>query len=285
MTRDDWRQHLAAYADGELDGHLRAQVEAELANDPVAREQVERWRSLRRSANRGLRNVRAPGGFERTIRSSLAAERDRRRARTYRLYAGVMLAAACLFAVVALRLALWAGTTTAPQPISLTPSAFTSVFTAQRDGTPVAGAAFVSDDERKAADQLRKQMRTSVAVPDLHDNGYTLRGVWTVALGSDIQAAHAFYQQEKDAARYVSVFTVTPAIELRQCSAGESAPPARLKNFQVGDHDGISVVKWDEGDTTYALCGPVEGELQRLVMPVFKQVEPRRRALGMIVLP
>ena len=99
------RQHLAIYADGELPNDLHRDIEARLALDAESRMEVDRWRALRRCANRGLSCEAPPAGWRERLTERIDAARSaRHRRRILRLSLTVTAAAAVVV------LALVAGT-------------------------------------------------------------------------------------------------------------------------------------------------------------------------------
>lgn len=257
MNPADLRKHLAEYADGELPETLRGSIEARLAADRDARDEVERWQALRRCAGRALDSEPVPPGLEARIRATLRVHSSPGRRRVLHLgTSGLAVAAALLLTVF-----VW------PQGAEAT-----SI-----------GAAYLADQHRASAltrradlfgvrrgmswkkfDRLRKEgdfgqiaahASFRCRVPSMLAQGYRLQGACEYVRGDRTRVVHAYFRCLEAGGNTMSLFVMDRCVRL--CSEG--GKPGHCchgdrREYHVARHGKYTLIAWVQDGRTYVLC-------------------------------
>ncbi len=266
MTQPEVFQHLAAYADGELDAAARARIEQALAADRTCQDAVVRWQALRHCARRALTSEPVPGDLYERIHRSLVFQR---RVRTFRLWGfpGLALAAAAL---VVLAISLRNPSPAADSGgLLVHANEFARVYercgyTRHHTLTDVVGRSLA-----EVGNEVKKwdKVDFTVYLPDLAGNGYQLAGVCPCFPRDReiIRVVHANYVQgafQADRASapetVVSFFSLSRPVELSgqqplDMAARPGLHPQR-KYMVARDANNVTVVKWNEGSASVAAC-------------------------------
>jgi len=287
MDRLTARELLPLYCDGELDAETSAELEAALARSPSLREELQRWKALRRCAQRTLGADPVPPDLERRVRTVIALEHQRRSRRRILTLLGVSGVAALVGLSLWLRPALNGGSPAMPAgPEIVRPEAFAGAY--RRCGLH-AHRQFLLTAPRidSARAQLAGALRFTPAVPDLSPQGYDLVGCCTCLKVHGSAAAHVHYRSRGGRSHVVSVFSLKCHAHLRPgmpcCDAGKGGC---LEEAMVGD---VAVVKWCGSGRTYAVASDLDlAELQSLARQVriAQRIHvPLSVALGLAVNP
>lgn len=247
MTRSDVTTRMWAYLDGELDAGSRAEFEALLAKSPDLAEQLDRLRMLRAAVVRTA-VIPTPPGLEGRIRSAISRRPRLRRSALL----GALALAACL------GLFYFLGRWQAREEIPLVPAA---QFVAWHDSfTAGAGHTEIEVDAHCCAAcaefALKPRYDHPVLVPDFAPAGLNLESVCTcLKLPGGVGAVHSYYRAAHDhpgGAETVSFFSLTGRILLGDTSEER---PGVARQYQLARCAGATVLKWDEGDLSFAIVG------------------------------
>lgn len=265
------REHLPAYADGELAPALRAEIERLIAADPAAQAEVQRWRAIRQAANRALQSERVPMGLRARVLTALRRKAPQRRSPILRLAMPVLATAAAIL----LAFMLWSYDDPAPGP--QTPAVAASVQVSGQRLAKLFDHCAVQHNhdsfglgESTVAElvtALRGTPHAELAayIPDLSERGYYLSSVCNCSPSPEARALHAHYQRGSDARTgvprpqdVVSFFAVQKPMRLEQCArmcnpAGCSKHPCRQYMIAAVAGD-VTVVKWNERQYGFAVC-------------------------------
>jgi anti-sigma factor RsiW len=268
------RQHLPAFADGELAGDLQERVAAAVAASSALQAEVQQWRELRRAANRALTADAPPTGLRERIMAQLELLRPVR-PRTIRLYQPLLAAAAAV--VLAFTFFL---NNTGTEAAVANPADFPNrhrICLASGDHDTLAIATL---DPSTAATRLTGKYHYPVLVPDLSRAG------WRVAAGREcalrceqagpVRMVHVFYQHTDDASRTLSVFSIERRVVMPSgCTKSKSGCGQRTYTESMVDNSGnaYAVMTWCEPRNTYAACGALpanelRGLLDQVVVAV-----------------
>ncbi len=267
MNASDLRLFLAPYADGELDDARRAQVEAFLAENASAREEVQRWRNLRRCACRAWPVGAAPAGLRERVLQRLAHEgRGFHVPRRY-LGFGTVLALAAVVAFLAL-IYDWPGTeTTGPvvsNGVALAAADFARVHQhcacgrSRHDGFSVTGKA---PGEARAVLAAHYGPNFPLCLPDFSAQGYQLAGACGCPPRKGMQSLHVVYVRADSgtAARpedVISFFALPCRVGLSACDKRRAGCKQRAVPHEYSlarTPDNVNVVAWDESQGSVAL--------------------------------
>jgi anti-sigma factor RsiW len=251
ITRDT----LMAYADGQLDGAERTRVEAWLALNPDAAAEL----ALMQRQNDAIRTLFAPAGAEpvpaRLKPRRIAAESDRGRMRSWRWAAA---------AVVLVGLGLGTGWFARPlleaQPASArliadAVNAHTVYVAENRHAVEVA-----SDDSEHLSTWLSNRLDTTLGMPDLTAEGFTLVGGRLLPGEPDTggRAAQLMYE---DAAKQRVTIYVTAAL-------ADRAPA-----YQFASYDGAEAFYWANARITCTVVGTLpEDQMKAVAGAVYAQL-------------
>lgn len=263
MTPRDLRDQLPAYADGELDPADRQAMESRVAADPDALAQVSRWQALRRCCLRVTQSDACPDGLHDRLRTRLLAAAAATRVRRIKLLAGsaLGLAAAVLLAVLVTQDTSWiyrspqGGSTS--RAVLVEPAAFKGIFDNcalkhHHDLLELSGKSIPQADA-----EASKELKFAVHFPDLSDRGYKLAGGCPCSPCKNLAAIHAHYVRGDGATAVLSFFILERPIRLGECrsTSGCGKRRAVARQFEVAAVEGnVVVIKWDERNTSYALC-------------------------------
>ena len=296
MSRNDLKNDILAYADGELTGSRAAAVEQAMAESAEVRAEVEQWRQLRQAAQRALFASDAPRDMRRRIAAQLDVLKPAKRrdpgTLIFKLYQPMMAAAAAI--VIAFGF-YFLGPSSSGQAIA-DPLQFPKRHMICLRGANFADELHIRDMSPKAAqDMLTKQHKYTVLVPDLSQAG------WKLMAGRDcgiecgpenalnrpyVNMVHVFYTSVDDPKKSLSLFSVERRITFpKMCSRAKGECPNRMYSQtcrRLGNCR-FSVLSWCEPQNTYAACGemPVE-ELRELLDDVHLAIANNQLVLAEI---
>ncbi len=257
MTIDEAREILPVFADGELDAQRAAALETLLAQSPSLREELERWRQLRRCVGRVVESHPLPAGLEPAVRAQLAGAAHARRPRTIRLFATLTAAAA----VAALAVTFWPTPTQATTPL-VSADDFANVYLRCGVATRHHGIDVPLASPRAARRALDDREPFPVLVPDLTSLGYKLDGVCGCFHAGKVHGIHVFYRHDGPTPTVISFFSV----DQRVCLANSKAGPRCAQNnasYELAECRTIVVCKWDEQANSYAVCSEMPADQLR----------------------
>jgi len=276
MKPSELRLHLPTYADDELPPALRAEVDQCLATDPGSRAEVERWKALRRGAQRALQSEPLPADLRDRLLERLAT--TRRRGRLLRLgpVVGTLSAAALIMIGV---FAWWSTGRSDVPPALLTPERLARIYqrcALERHHDPFQLA---HKSPREAAATLAKEPRVTYAlnIPDLSSAGFHLEGVCLCPPSDGVQGVHAYYERNDADQRpdrhpqdVVSFFSLARRVRLDRCStlckSGRGPQHPQREYVVASTGDDVTVLKWDEQSRSYAICSALRSdELMQIV--------------------
>lgn len=267
MNETDIDSLLMPYADGELPTDQQAVVEAYLAENSEAREQVERWRAVRQTAHRVSSPKSLPSGLPARIAANLARERGR--VVRQRLMSGGIMSAA---AMVLIAVILWK---TGDQGVIPTPPELVSVQVSPvafkkyhdscgewegHDALHVAGESYDSILSKTRTDSEYRPL-----IPDLTAQGYRLDGACVCMKIGSSPAMHARYQNLEHPEEFVSVISIGKLISLKGCPEPCDGDGKYRRFYQLASEGQLNIVKWNGPRATYALCGRMSVERLRLL--------------------
>ena len=251
ITRDT----LMAYADGQLDAASRADVEAHLAANPDAAAEV--WLVQRQTD--ALQTLFAPVGAEpvpaRLRAGRLAAEQRRQRARRW----GWAVAALLLVGI-----GLGAGWLLRPlidsRPASqvLIADAINAhtVYVAENRHAVEVG----SQDSEHLSTWLSNRLDTSLGMPDLREEGFTLVGGRLLPGTPDIGGRAAQLMYENPGKDRITIY-VTAALP-------DGAPA-----YQFTQYEGAEAFYWANARITCTVVGTLpEAEMKQVSQAVYRQL-------------
>ncbi|RMF73389.1 MAG: hypothetical protein D6744_15695 [Planctomycetota bacterium] len=259
MDAKQIRELLPTYADGELDAERARHVEAALADSDELRAELERWRALRRCANRAIAGEPVPIDLIRRVRSAIR----RRPSRTYRIAASFVAVAAALALVVvywprpdvsSTGAASGGSAVVAARPVSA--DRFVEIhdrcaITHKHDALTLAGK-----HARDADEKVTQAVGFPVRVPDLRSAGFVLAGGCTCFRVRDTRAAHLFYRAKSDPEQMLSYFVVDHPLTLENCTHCRSRCGTRhYEQVSVGDE---VVLHWSERSHSFAIVGEMD---------------------------
>ncbi|MFZ5620755.1 MAG: anti-sigma factor family protein [Pseudomonadota bacterium] len=242
---------LHAYVDGQLSDARRLQVEAHLAQNPEARNRVQRYQEL----NRALR-ARFDPVAEEPIPARLLQSTPAKR---WFMPRSVAAAAAWLLIGGVIGAALQYGLTSNGVPAIeadlMRPAAFAHVVYSPEVRHPVE---ITADQEAHLVNWLSKRLHTDIRAPNLSALGYHLVG--GRLLPSTNRMAAQFMYEDGTASR-ITLYV--------RNGSWESHEPA----FRYAYQDGVGVFYWVVGTTGYAISGSVDKqELLRIAIAAYREL-------------
>jgi anti-sigma factor RsiW len=270
MNRAEFEKLRFAYADGELDEHLIAEMDAYLRSSPEARALIEADRLLRESLARGFAHDRLPEGFASQAFARLGeADYDARgvfRSRWMIPLGAITAAAACLALWLALPLG---GRASGELASSSADAPLIEMIEETHFGCVAKGlghqcADLPRDDLEAIRTRMSEKLGMTVLVPDLSGQGCSFQTANYCGLPGR-RGAHLIYSKDRQGL-CLSVMTVE--------DMGDRFPDASRtlyhgrRYYALADRR-ASVVAWNQGGATYVLCAAVEREdLLELADPV-----------------
>lgn len=259
MSPADLHQHLAAYADEQLDPNLRGQIETHLADHPADRSEVDRLRALRRSVHRTLNADPVSDTLADRIRAGLHARPRAKMVRLYRIgLPGLAVAAAAVLAF-----SLW------PRGAVATPveaAGFVNIYrlcavSHRHDEYGVRGAKFPG-----CLTRLQERSGFNCCMPDLSTFGpYEIDGACHCAPVDDIRVVHAFFRRADAPNAVVSIFAVDRRIELMNHGTACAALRSAKRSFRTATDGDVTLIGWSDGNRSFVLVGQQkQSELERL---------------------
>jgi len=261
MNHQEARQNLPLYADGELDPQAAAELERHLADSAELREELERWRALRRCANRVLNTPSVPEGLEARIRAQLWRERVAQRRRPLRWFGAVTAIAAAIAVIVV----LWPrGGRPVVEPRVVSPVRFVEIYRHCAIDKRHRGIDIALDDPAAAREQLARVANFPVLVPDLRQAGFQLDGACRCFREPGVAAIHVFYRRNEPQPAVVSGFSVDRVVHLKGCRCERCAGPRGGEYvYEVAADRDVVVFKWDGPANSFAVCSRMEAEQLR----------------------
>jgi anti-sigma factor RsiW len=240
---------LHAYADGQLDDARRVRLEAHLAHDAEAAENVHAWREQ----NEKLRALYNPILNEPVPQRLLDASATRSRWASYALAAGAMISSFALG---------WIMHANQTEPLAKT------VALPRR--AAVAHAIYVpevrhpvevgADQQDHLVKWLSKRLGTELKVPRLAQQGFELVG-GRLLPGGKGPVAQFMYQDAKGQ-------RITLYISIRDAEPHDTA-------FRFSQEDKIAVFYWIDGNLGYALSADMDrASLLAVATSVYRQLNP-----------
>ncbi|MFQ5806359.1 MAG: anti-sigma factor family protein [Phycisphaerae bacterium] len=281
MNHQQARETLPLYADGELDPQRTAELEGHLARSAELRAELERWRALRRCANRVVAAPAVPIELEHAVRERLRHRRWARRRRPLQLFAGVTAIAA----VIVVMFVLWRAAPTAAQPRLLGAERFAQVHRRCALEHPHRQVDVDLHDIEAAHDTLAELVAYPVLVPDLQDHGFEFDGVCQCFGVRDVVVVHAFYRRGGPEPAVLSFFSLDQKVGLESADASLCRSKIHA-DYETAQHEDVIVYKWDETANSYAVCGRMKADQVRDLadavkvaslqepLPVFARAEP-----------
>ncbi len=263
MTPAEVRQHLAAYADGELPPAVRAEVETALAAAPKLRAEAARWQALRRAVGRTVQSEMVPAELAERIRAGLAANGATPPVHPHGRVHRLGLAGLSAAAVLALALFIWprGAQATSLDVRGLAKIHRTCAQEHRHDTLRVRGCA-----PGTACQKIKARAGFAGDVPDATACGeYSLDGACQCSPARGVRAVHIYYRSKQAPERVLSVFAVDRGLELAtpggpcpRCNCGQ-------RSYRRGTDAGVTLVGWQQDGRSYVLVGPLpEPELVRL---------------------
>ncbi len=259
MNHQQAQETLPLYADGELDPQRTAELERHLADSAELRDELERWRSLRRCANRVVTASAVPVELENTIRDRLRHRERTIRHRPLRLFGGITAIAA----VVVLMFVLWRPGPTAAEPKLLAAERFAEIY--RHCAVEIQHRQIEVDlqDVGNAHNRLANLMTCPVLVPDLAARGFALDGACRCFHAPGVQALHVFYRREGAKPAVVSFFSVDQKVHLEDCAPDAAGPGEGRRDYEIAQCGGVTVCKWDEATNSFAVCSEMSRQQLR----------------------
>ena len=263
MGDDQYQEHIGAFADGELDPAAYAEAYEHLLNDPACAEKVAEIRQLKQAVARVLSADQPPEGLAARVQAALNEEAvtsggtipvdtstgGRVGGRSILRY-GRWLAIA---AVVVFCVGVWQTRTDSRTVIRGAVQSAAAAVVEQHE-LCIREHGFDHHDESLSrelpvvADRLASRLGFAVLVPNLSADGFEFVGADRCGI-REHPGAHALYHSEEQ--DFLSVFTVAHMTDL-------DVPCGR----RVGEHEYVivvderaGVVAWQDGGSTYAVCG------------------------------
>lgn len=252
------RQHVFAYADGELAAQARREFESAMRAFPQLAEEVEQARALRRCLNRVLLSNSLPAGLEARVRENLRRRYPAPRGATRLLWpvVGVAAAIALLMLVFQFRGGESGGVWSAPAAAmaEVATSEFAHVHERcacrERHGPFEYIGHTCPADAQRAYD--RNNEAYAVAIPDLIHSGYELDGICECFGDSSISVVHAYYRFPGRRPEIVSIFSLDRHVKLKEGRPLDVDCFGR--NYEVGESEGVTVLKWNGKRNSFAVC-------------------------------
>jgi anti-sigma factor RsiW len=265
MNHQQARETLPLYADGELDSQRAAEVEAHLAESTELRDELERWRSLRRCANRVFAAPAVPPELETILRDRLRREGRGTRYKSLPLFGGITAIAAAIVVMVV----LWWPTAPAPAPATaearlVAAERFAEIY--RHCAVEIRHRQVEVDlqDIDGARDTLAGLVSHPVLAPDLRETGFQLDGVCRCFHAPNVRAVHVFYRREGPEPAVVSFFSLDQKVHLKNCTCEAcTAPEGWHRDYEIADSDGVTVCKWNEAANSFAVCGEMSQDQLR----------------------
>jgi anti-sigma factor RsiW len=261
MTDQEARQHLALYADGELDPRVAAELEDCLAKSPELRDELERWRALRRCGNRVITGTEVPPGLEDRVRDNLRRSRLGGRYVAVGWFSGMTAIAAA----VALAVVLWPSESAPAGVKELAADRFADRFRRCACEHRCRKVDVDLSDVVAARDSLAQRKGHPVLLPDLQEYGFQLDGICGCFGDPDVKVVHVFYRRPGAEPKVVSVFSLDQKVHLKdcQCEVCRQGREGLRRRYEVAECENVVVYKWDEAVNSFAVCSDMSRQQLR----------------------
>ena len=263
MTPQQVRENLPLYADGELAPDLARAIEAHLAAAPELRDELERWRALRRCARRAMMTPELPAGLANAIRGRLHRQKSVIRRYAWPLSGGV----GAIAAAIVLLVLLWPGATTVAEPRLVSAERFAEIYrrcAVQHQHNTLAGVDLNDLDAVRC--RIASCRTHPVLLPDLSGRGFRLSGVCECFREPGVRVVHASYRREAASQapgpEVVSFFSVDQKVNLAQ-SQPLACPHRQRGQYQFAQFEDVVVCKWDELTNSFVVCSQTEADRLR----------------------
>jgi anti-sigma factor RsiW len=249
------RDQLMAYADGQLPEAERAAVEAHIAANPEAAADI----ALLQRQTDAIRTLFEPVGAEpvpaRLKPQRLAAEMARRRARTWGWAAAAIILVAIGLGAGWFARPLFDGRPASQMLIADAVNAH-AVYVAENRHAVEVG----SDDSEHLSTWLSNRLDTTLGMPDLTAEGFTLVGGRLLPGEPDAGGRAAQLMYEDAARRRVTIY-VTAAL------------PDRQPAYEFSSYDGAEAFYWANARITCTVVGTLpEAQMKTLAGSVYRQL-------------
>jgi anti-sigma factor RsiW len=240
---------LHAYADGQLDDARRVLVDAHLAHDPAAAEQVRVWREQ----NEALRALYNPVLNEPLPQRLLALQVPRRRWPAYAIAAGAMgLGFALGWMTQSYRTDQFVEAAALPRRAAVAYAVY-----APEVRHPVEVGA---DQQEHLVKWLSKRLGSELKAPVLGQQGFELVG-GRLLPGGKGPVAQFMYQDAKG--QRITLYVSHRDVEPRDTA------------FRFSQEDKVAVFYWIDGKLGYALSGEMDrASLLAVATVVYRQLNP-----------
>ena len=259
MTRDEARQLLPVYADGELDVQRSIEIERCLDESPELRAELEAWQALRRCAQRVTTTERASDGLRKSVLANLEAARPRAALRFHPLrWTGGIAAIAAAVAVIFF---LWQPQPVTAQPAEVAADKFMEIYRYCAVQHRHNGMNIDVSDFNTARAQLAGMTNGTALAPDLRDKGFHIGGACRCFQSDGVKAVHVFYNRAAPDPAVISIFTVDRKIHVKNCRCERCVCSSGVcREYETVRDKDLLVYKWDEQGGSYAICSELPPE-------------------------
>lgn len=252
------RKLLPVHADGGLDAVQAAEVDAHLVESAALRDELERWRALRRSVNRVLLSEPMPAALAARVQDALPRAAASRRGRVIRLFGAVTGIAAIVALALIIRPGLFGSSGgTATQATLVAASNFVKIHRncglGKHNPYPLG-----SDKLTGARTALAGAVDFDPVVPDLRDAGFEIEGCCTCATDASVASAHVYYRSAANPGQIVSFFSLDRRVRLKGGDQAQLSGVSGNNLFETGIVSDVTIVKWCGAARSYAFASEMK---------------------------
>lgn len=256
MNTRQAREHLPLYVDGELDPQVAADLEEQLAESAELRDELERWRSLKRCAHRVFMTPSVPLTLGDDIRAELGRPRLVAGRRPVRWFSSIT----ALAAAIVLMFVWISSRTPGESTLAVAAERFAEIYRKCAVETNHDPEGFGKMGDLAAAQaKLAQRKPYAVLLPDLRERGFQLDGVCECFHVTGVDVVHAHYRKAGAEPAFVSIFSIGRKVRLTGGPCGSPARPERQPHqYEYARARDVQVCKWNEAESSYAFCGQME---------------------------